>query len=173
MWPFCRHPQTSANLLFGFSRRQIRTTVFATFLFKFLGLSTCRRRGQEIQCVYNRKIEEVLPPFENDNPIASHLKYDKLFKNFIGRKNYLRTQLFNGVWLVALRLHLHGEIHSFWETSQGKNGTSVNLGKKIFFCELIFCQRGEKVCLLFQFLQNFWLILFCEMNIFLLKCNLY
>ena len=56
---------------------------------------------------------------------------------------------------MALRLHLHGEIHSFWETSQGKNGTSVNLGKKIFFCELIFCQRGEKVCLLSNFFKTF------------------
>ena len=99
--------------------------------------------------------KNVLPLFENDNPIASHLKYNKLFKNFIGPKNYSRTQLFNNVWLVALRPHLHGEICSFWETSQGKNRTSVNLGKKIFFCELIFCQRGEKVCFFFQFLQNF------------------
>ena len=54
-----------------------------------------------------------------------------------------------GVWLVALRSLLHGEICSFWETSQGKNRTSVNLGKKIFFCELIFCQRGEKVLFTF------------------------
>ena len=26
-------------------------------------------------------IFDVLPPFENDNPKASHLKSDKLFKN--------------------------------------------------------------------------------------------
>ena len=63
---------------------------------------------------------------------------------------------------MALRSLLHGEICSFWETSQGKNRTSVNLGKKIFFCELIFCQRGENICLLFQFLQNFWWILFVK-----------
>ena len=73
---------------------------------------------------------------------------------------------------MALRSLLHGEICSFWETSQGKNRTSVNLGKKIFFCELIFCQRGEKICLLFQFLQNFWSIIFCERNILLWKSNL-
>ena len=67
----------------------------------------------------------------------------------------MRTQLFNGVWLVALRPHLHGEICCFWETSQGKNGTSVNLGKKIFFCEWIFCQRGEKVCYFSNFFNTF------------------
>ena len=33
----------------------------------------------------------VLPLFENDNPIALHLKLDELLKSFISPKNYSRT----------------------------------------------------------------------------------
>ena len=112
-------------------------------------------------------VRVVLPPFENDNPIVSYLKSNKFLKNLINPKNCLRTQLFNGVWLVALRPHLHGEICCFWETSQGKNGTSVNLGMTIFFCEWIFCQRGEKVCYFSNLFNTFDEFFFCERNIFL------
>ena len=33
----------------------------------------------------------VLPLFENDNPVVSHLKSNKFLKNLIGSKNCLRT----------------------------------------------------------------------------------
>ena len=45
----------------------------------------------------------VLPLFENDNPIAWHLKYDKLFKNFICLKNSfaLSFPTVYGLWLYV------------------------------------------------------------------------
>ena len=107
----------------------------------------------ESQIDYHFRMEEVLmdilPPFENDNPPASHLSVLQLFKNSKAPKYPLWSWCFKDVSFAALHDLLLGEILLSKIKSRGKKRrVSISLIEILFLHW--FCVKSQQSLFTFQ-----------------------